>query len=84
MQSVHPVTPNQYRKTLARLDLAPASKATAEALGVTLRTAQRYVSGETPIPRTVELLLDALLRERSRITSSLPEGVEHLSTPPLC
>lgn len=60
------MTPNQYRAALARLGLTTAGQATAEALGVTLRTAQRYAAGETPIPRTVELLLDALLRERSR------------------
>lgn len=51
------MTPAQYIAALARLGLTPASKAGAGAVGVCVRTSQRYAAGKTPIPKTVELLL---------------------------
>jgi hypothetical protein len=57
------MTAAQYVAALARLGLTPASKAAAEAIGKTVRTSQRYASGEVPVPRTVELLLSPKQRQ---------------------
>lgn len=51
----------QYLKALHKLKLTPAGKATAAALGVTLRTAQGYKSGEHPIPEPIAKLLRCYL-----------------------
>lgn len=51
------MNPSQYRVLLARLGLKPASKTTAAALRITVRTSQRYASGESPIPLEVQLRL---------------------------
>jgi hypothetical protein len=56
------MTPAAYRAALARLGLTPASKATAEALGVTVRSSQRYASGERAIPKPIENLLAEMLK----------------------
>jgi hypothetical protein len=50
------MTTQQYLAALKKLGLTPASKATAAALGVSVRQIQRYSVGE-PIPRYVEMLL---------------------------
>lgn len=55
-----PVTAQQYIAALARLGLTPSSRAAAEALGISLRTSQRYAAGERRIPKTLELLLQQL------------------------
>ena len=54
------MTPTEYAAALGRLGLTIASKATAATLGCTVRSSQRYASGERPIPRHVALLLAAL------------------------
>ena len=47
------MTPTAYRSALARLGLTPASKATADLLRTTVRSSQRYASGETDIPEHI-------------------------------
>lgn len=47
----------QYLKALRALDLTPSGKATAEALGLSVRQCQRLAAGETEIPVTVAKLL---------------------------
>lgn len=59
------MTPTEYLAALARLGLSPASQATARALGVTVRQAQRYASGVTPVPKMVEIVLGHMLRAAS-------------------
>jgi len=57
------MSPSDYRAALARLGLTPASRATARALGVTVRTSQRYAAGDRSVPPFVEARL-ALLEGR--------------------
>jgi hypothetical protein len=57
------MTPAQYRAALARLGSSVASKATASALGITIRTSQKYASGELPVPQPIVVILK-LLEER--------------------
>lgn len=52
---------DQYLKALRKLNLTPSGKATAAALGVTVRTAQGYASGEHPIPEPIAKLLRCYL-----------------------
>jgi hypothetical protein len=54
------MTAQQYIAALARLGLTPSSRAAAEALGISLRSSQRYAAGERTVPKTVELLLQQL------------------------
>lgn len=56
------MTPAQYRTALARLGLTPASKETAERLGVSIRSSQRYASGERRVPKPVENLINEKLK----------------------
>lgn len=55
-----PMTRDQYLAALKHLGLTTAGKATAEALGVSLRQAQHYAAGAL-IPKRVEIILDLLL-----------------------
>lgn len=50
-----------YRAALKRLGLTPASKRTAELLGISVRQAQRLANGSSPVTPTVEQLLRAYL-----------------------
>lgn len=54
------MTPQEYRQSLSLVGLTPASKATAAALGVSVRTSQRYASGATPVPPMVQIKLSNL------------------------
>lgn len=56
------MTPQAYLNALQRLDLRPASKATARVLGLTVRHIQKFKSGDSPIPPPVALLLRMYLR----------------------
>jgi transcriptional regulator with XRE-family HTH domain len=47
--------PDEYRQVRRKLGLS--NYAFARLLGVHLRTAQRYESGETPIPRPIQMML---------------------------
>lgn len=58
------MTTKQYLAALKKLGLKPASKATAEALGVTVRQAQYYKAG-APIPAPIERILTLLLERLS-------------------
>lgn len=55
------MTAKQYHAALKRLGLTPSSKATAAALGLTVRQCQRYAAGDQAVPQTVKLLLDMYL-----------------------
>ncbi len=50
----------EYLTALKSLGLKPASKATAAALGVSVRQIMRYAAGH-PIPRYVEIILELQL-----------------------
>jgi transcriptional regulator with XRE-family HTH domain len=54
-----------YLDALRRLGLTPHSQETAERLGISVRTASRYATGERPPTRPVQLVLEALLREQN-------------------
>ena len=56
------MTKTQYLQALKKLDLTPAGKATAEALGLSLRQCQRLASGDSPVPETVAKLLRMMVR----------------------
>jgi len=56
------MTKTEYLKALKALGLGPASKATVEALGVSIRQIQRLAAGDQRIPKQTELLLRAYLR----------------------
>jgi transcriptional regulator with XRE-family HTH domain len=65
MQRTHSkMTPAQFQRWIERHGLT--REATAEALGVSLRVVYAFISGERKIPRTVELLCQALDRDRAR------------------
>lgn len=55
------MTTDQYLRALARLKLTPAARATAAALGLSLRQCQRLAAGD-PVSQTVALLLAMYLR----------------------
>lgn len=50
------MTTKQYLAALKRLALTPSGKATAAALGLTVRQCQRYAAGDA-VPRPVVLLI---------------------------
>lgn len=56
------MTVKQYLAALKKLGLTPSGKATAEALGLTVRQCQRFASGEQDVPRPIVLLLAMYLR----------------------
>lgn len=56
------MTKTQYLAALKKLDLTPSGKATAEALGISLRQCQRIAAGKAAIPPTIERLLRQLLK----------------------
>jgi len=51
------MTITDYLKSLAKLDLTPASKQTAAALGLSLRQCQRIAAGDCAVPEPVAKLL---------------------------
>lgn len=53
------MTPKQFDAAVAKLGLSVY--ASAPALGISLRQAQRYSSGESPIPIVVAKLLRAMI-----------------------
>lgn len=57
------MTPDQYKQALTHAGLTVASKATASELGVSVRTAQRYASGASPVPVEVQLKLANIGRD---------------------
>jgi hypothetical protein len=54
------MTTKQYLAALKKLGLLPSGKATAAALGVSIRQLQYYAAG-TPIPGPIERLLRLML-----------------------
>jgi hypothetical protein len=53
---------DQLLKSLQRLNLKPASKHAATALGVSVRHLQRMTAGHVPVPRPVALLMISYLK----------------------
>jgi hypothetical protein len=62
-----PMTTKQYLAALHKLGLTPSGKATAEALGLSLRQCQRYAAG-SPIPETLAKLIGMYLQHGLRPT----------------
>lgn len=62
------MTTIQYLIALEKLGLKPASKATAEALGLSLRQCMRIAAGKCGVPGPVAKLLKSYLRH------GLPRG----------
>jgi hypothetical protein len=56
------MTAKAYLAALKKLDLTPASQATAKALGLSVRQCKRLAAGDSPVPGPVELLLGMYLR----------------------
>jgi hypothetical protein len=54
----------QYLAALKALELTPASKKTAEALGLSVRHIKRLASGERKVPKTLAILIHLLLERR--------------------
>lgn len=52
----------QYLAALKKLDLTPASKKTAEKLGLSVRQCQRLAAGDQAIPETIAHLLAMYLK----------------------
>ena len=61
------MTTKQYLAALKHLGLSTYGKATAEALGVTVRQLGRYASGENAIPDTLARLLEALIKLQANL-----------------
>lgn len=55
------MTKTEYLKALAKLGLTPASKATADYLGLSVRQCIRISQGHSPVPMPVALLLQMYL-----------------------
>lgn len=55
------MTTKQYLAALAKLGLLPSGKATAAALGLSLRQCQRIAAGHAAVPGPVAKLLELLL-----------------------
>jgi hypothetical protein len=51
----------EYLRALKELGLKHASKKTSDALGVTVRQAQKYASGKAAIPKPIALLVNCYL-----------------------
>ena len=58
----HAMTNKQYLDALKKLGLTPSGKATARALGLSLRQCQRIAAGDCDVPETVALLLRMYLK----------------------
>jgi hypothetical protein len=56
------MTTAQYLASIKRLGLTPAGKATAAALGLSLRQCQRIASGVSAVPGPLAKLLRVALR----------------------
>ena len=56
------MTNKQYLDALKKLGLTPSGKATARALGLSLRQCQRIAAGDCEVPETVALLLRMYLK----------------------
>jgi hypothetical protein len=56
------MTSKQYLAALHKLGLSPSGKATAEALGLSLRQCQRIAAGESAVPEPVAKLLRVMIR----------------------
>ena len=55
------MTPQEYRQAIKQLDLT--QKLASELLGVNPRTSRRWIAGDSEIPKSVELLLEILLKQ---------------------
>ena len=62
------MTTKQYLAALKKLDLTPSGKATAAALGLSVRQCQRIACGAAPVPEAVALLLAMYLEHGVPVT----------------
>jgi hypothetical protein len=71
------VTPDEYRKACAFLDLPHTGKDVPRVLGITIWTSSRYATGAVGVDRVVERLLRALvsLKETRMALRSLQDEV---------
>lgn len=60
------MTTEDYLRMLKKLKLTPSGKATAEALGLSLRHCQRIAAGKAIVPEPIAKLLACLIAARSR------------------
>ena len=65
-----PMSRNQYLAAIDQLGLTTASQRTAKAIGVSVRRAQRFASGDSEVPLSVKRLLEMYL------THGLPDDVQ--------
>jgi hypothetical protein len=56
------MTTKQYLAALKLLGLTPSGRATAQALGLSLRQCQRIAAGESEVPGSVAKLIEAYQR----------------------
>lgn len=56
----HEISARDFRRAVEALGYSVY--ASTDLLGISLRQAQRYAGGETPVPETVSKLLDMLMR----------------------
>lgn len=59
------MTRSEYLSALRQLDLTPASRKTAKAIGLSVRQAIRIGNGECKVPEPVAIILRALLKDRT-------------------
>jgi DNA-binding transcriptional regulator YiaG len=69
------MTGEQYRKAAEALGLT--RERAAETFGVNERTIRRWIAGTSPVPKSVEALLDTLALQKQRPRSR----AQHPSTP---
>lgn len=77
------MTRDQYLNALSQLGLSSSARATALALGLSVRQCQRLAAGHSPVPEPVAILLGVYLREAWRVTLAQPPsdgGDERAST----
>ncbi len=67
------MTTHQYLAALKKLGLTPAGKATAEALGLSLRQCQRIAAGAR-VPEPVAKLLDLMTLSSGSGTIHVPRN----------
>jgi hypothetical protein len=60
------MTTKQYLAALKKLGLTPSGKATAEALGLSLRQCQRVAAGSVPVPEPVAIILRMVLEQKEQ------------------
>ena len=63
------MTTKEYLAAIKKLGLLPSGKATAKALGLSVRQCQRIAAGESQVPGPVALLLTEYLKLKHGLES---------------